>query len=110
MSGLTDIRQTIREAAKPALAALERMDSEQPSVAESDLSEAIELLIRLRDDLIGHRRNGNDCDEWLGRTNGMLSGIFGVEYPIAGIQWRRIQGTRDELRDMLGSVEKDQQR
>ena len=101
---MTDVRQTVREAGEPALAALERIKIESPSDAESRVSEAIELLIRLRDDLIGHRRNGEDCEQWLGRANGMLSGIFGVEYPIAGIQWQRIQGTRDELRDLLDAL------
>lgn len=105
MNAMSDVRQTIRDVGASAVAALERVDAGRPSQAEPLLNEAVEHLVRLRDELIGHRRGGEDCGEWLGRVNGLLSGIFGVEYPAGGIHWQQVVKTREDLRDMLGSLD-----
>lgn len=102
---MTDVRQTIKEMGQPALAVLDRIDVEQQSAADPEVNEAVEQLVRLRDALIERHRAGEDCGEWLGRTNAVLSGIFGVEYPVGGIQWQRIVETRDDLRHMLGGLD-----
>ncbi len=102
---MTGVRQTVRDLGKSALAALDGIDVEEQSQADPQLSQAVEDLVRLRDELIERQREGDDCGRLLGRVNGMLSGVFGAEYPVTGIQWPRIAETRDELRDMLGSLD-----
>lgn len=105
MTAITDVRQTVRDIGEPALAALDGIDVEQQSQADPALDKVMQRLVRLRDVLIAQRREGQDCDEWLTRINRVLSGIFGVEYPVGGIQWQRIAEARDDLRDMLDSLE-----
>lgn len=99
------LQQTVRTIGKPALDALDGIDVDHQPSPDPQLNDALETLVQLRDALIERHREGEDCEPWLGRINGMLSGLFAVEYPPGGIQWQRIRNSRDELRDMLGSLE-----
>lgn len=55
----------------------------------------------MRDALIKARREGKSCDEWLRRSNAILSSIFGTEFPLGGLQWKRATETRDALSKLL---------
>lgn len=105
-----DIQQTVRDIGQPALAALEEIDPEHQPSPDPQLNDALERLVQLRDALIARHRAGDDCASWLGRVNAVLSGLFAVEYPPGGIQWQLIGETRDELRDLLGSLDANPRR
>jgi hypothetical protein len=86
--------------------ALERLDQLQPdgsTQTKQQLDEALRLLVRMRDGLITSGRTGQPVDDWLSRTNVILSALFGTEFPKGGLQWKRVCESRDDLRSLLQS-------
>lgn len=66
--------------------------------AKTKFADATAKIVKLRDDLIVARRRGDDEDAWLERTNGIISALFGLEFPSGGLQWKRLENGRDALR------------
>lgn len=83
------------------LAALDRLRERDAHDGNDRIAEAMRELVQLRDALIACSRAGEDCGEELDRANGMISALFGVEFPVSGVQWRRVCEARDALREML---------
>ncbi|HZD26289.1 MAG TPA: hypothetical protein VE631_08520 [Alphaproteobacteria bacterium] len=104
MQGVDD---SARDLAASALAALEAACAEPVPGVDAKVAEAVGLLLRLRDRLIDGRRAGENCGDWLERVNAALSAAFGVEFPVAGIQWDRACEARDSLRALLEAPSPD---
>lgn len=99
---MTDAVDTIRELGEPTLAAFETLQDKEPPEGDPELRQAVHCLVRLRDQLIARQRAGDaDCGRWLDRTNAILSGVFGAEYPVGGMPWQRINATRAALRELI---------
>ncbi len=93
--------EQIRGRAGAALHILDSMPHEDTPDTRKRLAEAIEHLVRLRDELIAGGRAGNRCEEPLRAANAMLSSIFGTEFPVHGLQWKRVCETRNAIRRWL---------
>lgn len=95
----------LRRQGEAALATLDRIakesDTERPSEV---LAEAVRHTVQLRDLLIARRRAGHSdgTQDWLDRTNAVLSLLVGAEYPIKAFHWTSVCQARDELRRMVG--------
>lgn len=74
--------------------------------ANPKLSDAMHQLIAMRDELIDARRAGEPCVDALRDSNAIISSIFGVEFPSAGLQWQRVCDTRQALQTLIDSLEK----
>jgi hypothetical protein len=83
-----------------ALATLDALSAADPEV-NSKLADVMRRFVAMRDDLITARRAGAGCGEELARMNGILSSIFGMEFPSEGLQWQRVCETREALRGLL---------
>ncbi|HEU5019949.1 MAG TPA: hypothetical protein VFT69_18470 [Pseudolabrys sp.] len=84
-----------------AMAAINQLDTADADAAKKQLALVVERLAGMRDALIEARREGQACDEWLRRTNAILSSIFGTEFPLGGLQWKRVTETRAALGKLL---------
>jgi hypothetical protein len=66
---------------------LPRHDSPETRIA---LTEIIRDIVVVRDQLILVKRRGEVCGNGLQKINAALSAIFGIEYPVSGLQWKRL--------------------
>jgi hypothetical protein len=106
----------IEEVGAAALAALDRALDDRPDKIYDDLSQAMRVLVRLRNQLIAERRSsgqragptprggaarGPQTDDRLERVNAILSVVSGGEYPLQGVRRERIEQARDALAQLL---------
>lgn len=92
----------VRKFGEMALDKLDRLPMDDNNQSKQQIDEAIRLLVTMRDRLIESRRAGQPkADEWLSQTNGILSSLFGTEFPKGGLQWKRVCESRDSLRALL---------
>jgi hypothetical protein len=97
----------LRAQAQGAEARLERIIAEDPEPLSEAFSDVVRRLVRLRDELIDHRRRGVMDEvppDWLDRTNAVLSLLVGAEYPVKAFHWDNICQARDALREMLAAA------
>lgn len=92
---------TIRSHGDAAMAAIRQLDHDDIDLVKQQLNVALMQLIAMRDALIAARRAGGPCDEWLSRTNAIISVLFGTEYPLAGLKQQRVTETREALERLL---------
>jgi hypothetical protein len=92
--------------AKHGNAAMAELDSMLPGGPQTSakMVEVMHHFIAMRDDLIAAQRAGAPCGEELQRINGVLSSIFGVEFPSEGLQWQRVCDTREALRRLASEA------
>ncbi len=93
--------QDINRRAGAALHILDNLPHEDSPETRRRLAEAIDDLVRLRDELIAAQRAGAPCRDPLRAANAVLSSIFGTEFPVHGLQWKRVCETRDAIRRWL---------
>ncbi len=98
---MTVTPQNIRRRAGAALHILESLPHEDNRETRRRLAEAIDDLVRLRDELIAAQRAGEPCEDQLRAANAVLSSIFGTEFPVHGLQWKRVCETRGAIRRWL---------
>jgi hypothetical protein len=98
---MTELDLHVRAFGDVAMAAINQLDTADIGDAKKQLALAIERLVGMRDALIEARREDQPCDEWLRRTNAILSSIFGTEFPLGGLQWKRATETRQALAKLL---------
>ena len=77
---------------------LPRHDSPETRMA---LVEIIRDIVAVRDQLIGIKRRGDDCEDTLRKVNAVLSAMFGIEYPVNGLQWKRLTEARAALNNLI---------
>jgi hypothetical protein len=111
-----DIPLQVRDHGKSAYTLLDQLSASDPN-AGTKLAEIMRHFIAMRDSLIAASRRGDGETEalvgprlarkggtqvdQLERMNAILSLIFGMEFPSAGLPWSRICDTRDALRHLL---------
>src|SRR3546814_16173467 len=49
-------------------------------------------------------RHGRSCQNWLSRTNEVISCAYGTAFPVGGLQQRRIEQPQDALQRLLHAV------
>jgi hypothetical protein len=98
---VVQVHSLIQDSGAAVLALLDRLCGDDPPRTNECAGEVVTRLVHLRNQLIDARRANIPCDEELYRTNAILSSVFGVEFPISGLQRRRIREARDALKEML---------
>lgn len=99
-----EIVKELRKEWDDALSAIETVLEERPGEHLKEISQAVISLVRVRDRLIelqrSDRRSG-EAARHLHEINAMLSVLGSLEYPLAGLRWKRIELVRDGLAQML---------
>jgi hypothetical protein len=103
ITAAANVKTSIAAHGRAALAELDSLAPGDPD-ASKKLSEVMRQLVSTRDDLIAARRLGAACRPQLQRTNALISSIFGVEFPVAGVQWQRVCDTREALRQLVNEA------
>jgi hypothetical protein len=98
-----DVQSCIVRHGAAALAALDSLSPADPDTSRK-LTEVMGQFVRMRDELIAAQRHGASCRTELERSNALISSIFGVEFPVAGVQWQRVCDTRDALRQLVNDA------
>jgi hypothetical protein len=93
----------LRAHGEAALKELDELQNQASIEIKKNLQQVMQHLVDMRNELIeaGGRRGGPACDERLTAINATLSSLFGIEFPHAGLQWRRICESRQALRNVL---------
>lgn len=90
------IRQKLENVSE-RLEQLPRHDNPETRIA---LAEIIRDIVVVRDQLIVANRPGKECGDSLQKINAALSAIFGIEYPVGGLQWKRLIEARAALKTL----------
>jgi hypothetical protein len=96
------------ECRQHALAVLDRILAERdPDRVQQAMVEATACVVRYRDNLIRETRATQDAAQngLLRRTNGVLSLLFGTQYPLQGVHWDRIGQARAVLAELAPGLE-----
>ena len=91
----------VRAHGEVALGTLDGLQADGSAETKKQLDEALRQLVVMRDKLIKADREGRPADDWLARTNGIISSLFGTEFPKGGLQWQRVCESREALRALL---------
>jgi hypothetical protein len=96
-----EIGEAIRRRGGVALARLASALDESVADAKKDLAEAARQLTRLRNELIGSRRAGQQVGDELDRINSILSAVVGQEYPLGGLRRQCVADARTALERLV---------
>ncbi len=100
-------RATLQRYCREAIEALDRALSLPGNKVGEPVDEGERAAVRLRDGLIDLLRAESGSDDGaasrsaLKQVNAALSVIVGVEYPVGGVQRKRVQLARDTLQSVL---------
>jgi hypothetical protein len=97
------VQAHFRHHGETALRWLDELPEKDNAQERVQLAAIIQQLVAMRDDLIERQRVGESCSDDLRRANAILSSLFGTEFPLDGIQLKRVHETRDALRQMLAA-------
>jgi hypothetical protein len=105
----SDEEQALRRDLEQALAQVRTMRQEQPQDAIDAFAGVMRLLIDARNRLIARRRAdagaGAGADAGMALSlpalNALTSVAVSMEYPLAGIHWKRLESLRSGLEDLL---------
>lgn len=93
---------------RDAVGRLDYLLRNHPAETADDLTGAVRCAVRLRDMMIERRRQGRGDagqDARLRQVNAVISAIVAGEFPLMGIRWKRIEGARDLLREVMAEEE-----
>jgi hypothetical protein len=80
-----------------------------PAETADELTDAVRHTVELRDRMIERRRTqhreSDGHDRRLRLVNSIISAIVAGEFPLMGIRWKRIEGARDLLKQVLADEE-----
>lgn len=104
-----DEEQALRRDLEQALAQVRAMRQEQPQEAIDAFAGVMRLVIDARNRLIACRRAGADANAGadagmalsLPALNALTSIAVSMEYPLAGIHWKRLESLRSGLEGLL---------
>jgi len=91
-----------------AIAKLDYLLRNHPAEIAEELSDAVRCVVALRDSMIEHRHQAGatpERDAQLQKVNAVISAIVAGEFPMMGIRWKRIEGARDLLKQVLSEQE-----
>jgi hypothetical protein len=97
-----------RHCCQEAVAKLEYLLRNHPAEMAEELSDAVRCVVALRDSMIEHRDRAGATpaqDAQLQKVNAVISTIVAGEFPLMGIRWKRIEGARDLLKQVLSEQE-----
>ena len=105
------MREEVLDHCRKAVADLDYLLRNHPAETAEELTDAVRCTVELRDKMIEHRhaaggRNGQH-ERRLRQVNSILSAIVAGEFPLMGIRWKRIEGARDLLKQVLAEEEAD---
>lgn len=87
---------------RAALEQIEEMLSRrQPGQVSDQCSRAVSFLVRLRERMMEQDQTAPAAPLSLARVNAILSVLAGIEFPLAGVHWKRMEQVRDALRGLL---------
>jgi hypothetical protein len=97
---------------REAVAKLDYLLRNHPAETAEELTDAVRCTVALRDRMIERRRvaggQADGQDRRLRQVNAIISAIVAGEFPLMGIRWKRIEGARDLLKQVLAEEESDQ--
>jgi hypothetical protein len=99
-----DLNNHLKAALQTVESVLARQhDNESLAQVSGQLSHAVQSVVRLRNCMTITCRAGVPHPDGisLDRINAIISVMTGIEYPLAGIHWPRIQQVRDGLKQMM---------
>jgi len=93
----------LREELRAVLEQLQRMTPDQPADPVSCMADSTRMLVAARNRVIDEQRRGHGASppDLLQRLNGLASIMASIEYPLAGIHWKRLDTLRDALKRLL---------
>ena len=98
---------------REAAARLDYLLRNHPAETADELTDAVRCAVELRDKMIERRRAQgaqNDAhSRRLRQVNSIISAIVAGEFPLMGIRWKRIEGARDLLKQVLAEEEAEAQ-
>jgi hypothetical protein len=100
--------EAVRQCCREAVGTLDHLLRNHPAEIAEELSDAVRCVITLRDSMIDHRDQYGrtpEKDAQLQRVNAVISAIVAGEFPLMGIRWKRIEGARDLLKQVLAEQE-----
>jgi hypothetical protein len=98
---MTELLSPVRADADAILAAFNQLSLEEGPRTGREIADIVQQLVHVRDELIAAQRAGTPCGEWLQRVNAIISTIFGTEFPVGGLQWKRVCEAREALKKMI---------
>jgi hypothetical protein len=98
---MTPLPPHIREQAEATLYRLVHLPHHDAAETRLQLVDIVRQVIVMRDELIAAKRRGEPCDGALQRSNALLSSIFGIEFPVGGLQWKRLGEAQNALKALL---------
>lgn len=101
---MTEVLSSICANANETLAAFNQLSLEDGPRTGRELGDVVQQLVRIRDELILAKRGGAPCGEGLNRINAILSTIFGTEFPVDGLPWKRVCEARNALKEMVAGL------
>jgi hypothetical protein len=93
-----------RQCCREAIAKLDYLLRNHPAEMAEELGDAVRCVVALRDSIIEHRDRASrtpKTDLHLQRVNAVISAIVAGEFPLMGVRWKRIEGARDLLKQVL---------
>jgi hypothetical protein len=99
---------TVRQCCRDAVGKLDYLLRNHPAEIADELSDAVRCVVSLRDSMIEHRHEAGatpEQDAHLQKVNAVISAIIAGEVPLMGIRWKRIEGARDLLKQVLSEQE-----
>ena len=93
-----------RGAAAQAIAHLSAAIESGPEASHEDICAAFQAIVALRDQAIDGHCRGEVTDECRDRVNSLVSLAFGGEFPLSGFHVRRLEQTREGVRQLLADA------
>jgi hypothetical protein len=94
---------------REAVAKLDYLLRNHPAETAEELTDAVRCTVALRDRMIERRRAAGGRTDGQNRrlrqVNSIISAIVAGEFPLMGIRWKRIEGARDLLKQVLAEEE-----
>jgi hypothetical protein len=100
--------ETVRQSCRDAVGKLDYLLRNHPAEIAEELSDAVRCVVALRDSMIEHRHRAGATpaqDAQLQKVNAVISAIVAGEFPLMGVRWKRIEGARDLLKQVLSEQE-----
>ena len=100
--------ETVRECCRDAVGKFDYLLRNHPAEIAEELGDAVHCVVALRDSMIEHRHRAGataEQDGQLQKVNAVISAIVAGEFPLMGVRWKRIEGARDLLKQVLAEQE-----
>ena len=97
------MRESDRRICAEAIDRLEAALAAGPEVGHECVADAVRAVIALRNHVVAEFHGGTVPRDVLDRVNAVTSLAYGAEFPMMGVHLRRMEQTRDYLRELTAS-------